>query len=217
MPAPILLHGFVMLKLYTVPTANGQRASIALEECGLEYDVRNVDLFGGEHRSPEMLALNPFGRMPVLEVTDEVAEPGQKIYGSLAIASYAAERADRLLPESDLRPEYHKWIGVIMTDLVPAFAAQFYLGTLAPEKFAWGIDFYADIIERFCRGIDEHLADRTYFVGDEYCLADVLAYPTATTSLARTPAGLEPYPNIAAWAGRVGARRAVQRGMQASS
>jgi len=203
-----------MLKLYTVPTSNGQRASIALEECGLACDKRMVDLFGGEHRSPEMLQLNPFGRMPVLAINDEEAEADRDIYGSLAIAQYAAERTGRLLPAPEDRPEYHKWVGIIMTDLAPAFSAQFYLGTLAPERFEWGIGFYDEIIARFSQGIDDHLADNPYFLGDYYSLVDALMYPTATTSMERMPGGLEPYPNIAGWVGRVGAREAVRRGME---
>ena len=199
-----------MRTLYTLPTANGQRASIALEECGLEFDTRDVDLLTGEHRNEEMLALNPFGRMPVLRY-----DSGETIYGSLAIGMHAAESTGLLLPADADRNAFHHWIGVIMTDLVPAFAAQFYLGQLAPSKFQWGIDFYADIIERFLRGIDDHLADREFFLPCGYTLVDVLMYPTAATSLARFPGGLGPYPGIARWADVVGSREAVRSGMQA--
>ncbi len=206
-----------MLKLYTVPTANGQRASIALEECGLAYDTRAVDLFVGEHRSVEMLDINPIGRMPVLGITGEAGEPDRNVYGSLAIGSYASERTGLLQPEPHLRPDYHKWVGILMTDLAPAFSAQFYLGSLAPEKFKWGIEFYADVINRISRVIDDHLSDKVFFLGDDYSLLDVLMYPTAATSMLRLPGGLEPYPNIARWAGLVAGRDAVQRGMRASS
>lgn len=84
-----------MRTLYTVPTANGQRASIALEECGLEFETRTVDLLTGEHRNEAMLALNPFGRMPVLQY-----DSGETIYGSMAIGMHAAERTGKLLPSA---------------------------------------------------------------------------------------------------------------------
>ncbi len=90
-----------MCTLNTVPTPNGKRASIALEECNLEYDIRIVDLTAGEHRSSEMLALNPVGRMPVLSVRDEPGEADRDLYGSLAIATYAAEKAGTLIPQSE--------------------------------------------------------------------------------------------------------------------
>jgi GST-like protein len=201
-----------MTTLYTVPTSNGQRASIALEECDIDYEPRMVDLFGGEHRSAEMLALNPFGRMPVLRLDD-----GQTIYGSLAIGMHAARTSGKLLPADADHDAFYHWIGIIMTDLVPAFAGQFYLGTLAPEKFEWGIEWYAGIIERFLGGIDDHLAQSEYFLANGYSLVDVLMYPTAATSLPRMPDGLETYPNIARWAALGGKREAVRRGVASSS
>lgn len=198
-----------MRTLYTVPTANGQRASIALEECGLEFETRAVDLFTGEHRNEAMLALNPFGRMPVLQYDSD-----ETIYGSMAIGMHAAEKTGKLMPSEADRDAFHHWNGVIMTDLVPAFAAQFYLGQLAPEKYDWGIEFFADIIQRFLKGIDDHLADRDFFLPCGFTLVDVLMYPTAATSMPRLPDGLAPYPGIARWAEAIGAREAVRSGMQ---
>lgn len=204
-----------MRTLYTVPTANGQRASIALEECGLNFEARAVDLFTGEHRNEAMLGLNPFGRMPVLQY-----ESGETIYGSMAIGMHAAEQSGHLLPTDADRNAFHHWNGIIMTDLAPAFAAQFYLGQLAPEKFEWGIEFYADIIQRFLRGIDDHLvknhlAKNDFFLPCGFTLVDVLMYPTAATSMPRLPEGMAPYPGIARWAEAIGARDAVRSGMQA--
>lgn len=201
-----------MTTLYTVATANGQRASVALEECGVNYKTRMVDVFGGEHRSEEMLALNPFGRMPVLQL-----DSGETIYGSFAISMYAAQSSGRLLPCESDRNAFSHWVGIIMTDLVPAFAGQFYLGTLAPEKFDWGVEFYAEIIQRFLKGIDDHLASSEYFLAGGFSLVDLLMYPTAATSVPRIPGGLGLYPNIAAWSERVAMREAVGRGMEVSS
>jgi len=167
-------------------------------------------LFTGEHRNDAMLALNPFGRMPVLQY-----DSGETIYGSMAIGMHAAEKTGKLLPSDADRDAFHHWNGVIMTDLVPAFAAQFYLGQLAPEKYEWGIDFFADIIRRFLKGIDDHLADRDFFLPCGFTLVDVLMYPTAATSIPRLPDGLAPYPGIVRWAEAVGTREAVRSGMQA--
>lgn len=203
-----------MLKLYTVPTANGQRASIALEECGLEYETRMIDLVAGEHRTAEMLAINPIGRMPVLT---GVGDDERRIYGSLAIGQYLAETTGRLRPPDSSLAAYHEWLGIIMTDLAAAFSAQFYLGVLAPQPQAWGIGFYLDVIERILGAIDAHLRDRRYFLDDDYTLVDVIMYPTAASSIPRLERGIEPYPAISAWADRVGARGAVQRGMARSA
>jgi len=146
-----------MTLLYTVPTANGQRASIALEECGIDYEVRMVDLGAGEHRSEEMLGRNPFGRMPLLEKDD-----GSYVYGSMAIGLHAAGKSGRLLPAEAERDAFHHWLGVIMTDLAPAFAWQFYLAVLAPEKFEWGLAFNGDVIRRYHRPPAVQLANADF-------------------------------------------------------
>jgi GST-like protein len=200
-----------MTLLYTVPTANGQRASIALEECAIAYESRTVDLLAGEHRSEEMLGLNPFGRMPLLQKDD-----GELVYGSMAIAMHAANESGRLLPSDADRDAFYHWIGVIMTDLVPAFAWQFYMNVLAPEKFDWGLSFNGDVIRRFLTAIDDHLANGDHFLPGGYSMVDVLFYPAAM-SAARMEGGLDPYRRIARWAAAVGERDAVRRGMAVSS
>ena len=202
----------LMNTLYTVNTTNGQRASIALEECEIGYAAQMVDLQTGEHRSEAMLRLNPFGRMPVLEHED-----GTTIYGSMAIALHAARQSGRLLPPEPERDAFDEWLGIIMSDLGPAFSGQFYFGVLAPERFEWGINLYEDVIARYLAAIDAHLESSEFFLPSGYSLADVLFYPTAKTSVARMPGGLDPYPNIARWETLVGAREPVRRGMAASS
>ncbi len=204
-----------MLTLYTVPTANGQRASIALEECDIRYDVRHVDLLAGEHRSAEMLALNPIGRMPVLAGEDDDGVP-VNVYGSHAIGLYASETSGRLVPAVNERADFHTWLGILQGDLAPAFAAQFHLGVLAPERYQWGLDWYADIIRRILEATDAHLDGRAFFLDSGYTIVDVMMYPTAVTSAARLDKRLEPYPALAAWVERVAARPAVQRGMEVS-
>lgn len=201
-----------MLTLFTVPTANGQRASIALEECGTEYAIRHVDFTKGEHRSTDVLAVNPLGRLPVL--VDESA--GLNVYGSLAIVRTVTRLADCLLPPAGTETAADHWTGILMTDLSPCFASQFHLGVLAPEPYAWGLDYYAEVIDRILAHIDAHLADNEFFLGAAYSYVDMLMYPTAATSATRLSEGLRPYPAIERWRGTVGARPAVQRGMAAS-
>lgn len=204
-----------MRTLFTVPTANGQRASIALEECGLAYQVRKVDIQSGEHRSEEMLALNPFGRMPVLQINPESASCNT-VYGCLAIGMHAAEQSGKLLPAANKSDAFNQWIGIIMTDLMPAFAGRFYLSALAPEPYEWGINWYSEIVDRFLGGIDAHLAGNEFFLGDDYTLVDVLMYPTTVTSMKGREKELAKHEHLVAWASRVATRDAVVRGMQAS-
>ena len=203
------------MKLYTVPTANGQRASVALEECGLRYETRQIDFQKGEHRSEEVLALNPLGRLPILAGLAET-ERDTAIYGSMAIARWAATGTGRLLPPADKLAAMEHWIGIVMTDLSPAFASQFHLSFLAPERDEWALGYYADMIQRVLTVIDTHLADNEYFLGSDYSLADVLMYPSAVSSTGRLDGGLDPYPCIRRWRDQVGERPAVIEGMAVS-
>ena len=201
-----------MRTLYTVPTANGQRASIALEECGLEYSIRPIDFSKGEHRSEEVLAANPLGRLPIL--VDDAT--GLNVYGSLAIVRTVTRLAGMLLPSEGEETAADHWTGILMTDLSPCFASQFHLGVLAPEPYAWGLGYYAEVIDRILKHIDAHLTDREYFLDAGYSYVDILMYPTAATSAARLPDGLTPYPAIERWRDSVASRPAVERGMAAS-
>ena len=198
-----------MIRLCTCDTANGQRARIALEEAGVEYAAEFPDLGEGEHQRPDMLALNPMGRLPfvVIGAGDSV----RTIYGSLAIAMYATERAPRLLP-GDRIDMYH-WFGILLTDLAPALAGQFVFTRLAPEPNDWAVSLYTGAAERMAAHLDRHLEGHEYFVNAEFSVVDIVAYPIAATSLARLPGGLRRFPSLHRWAQRIGERPAVRRGM----
>ena len=168
-----------------------------------------IDMVAGEHRSDEMLALNPIGRMPVLVDDDQV------VYGSLAIGQYAAQSAPGLLPDSDLA-SFHVWLGIIMTDLAPAFSVQYIAGVLSPSPDNWTVGFYVDAIRRILTATDDHLACNEFIHSSGYSLADIMLYPMAVTSAKRLDGGLENWPNLVRWADVVGAREPVIRGMAAS-
>jgi len=197
--------------LYTVPTANGQKAQVVLEELGLSYDTASADLAAGEHRSPEMLALNPFGKLPFL------IDQGESVYGSMAIAFYACEKAGRLMP-SDLaeRRDMYQWVGMMASDMSPALAGQFMFSEIIPVDDARVVDYYVEAAQRLFEVLNARLAARDYLVGETLTVTDLLAYPSAATSAARLPGGLTSWPHIQRWAEMIGARPAVARGMARS-
>ncbi len=196
------------MQLYTVPTANGQKAQIVLEELGFEYATVSVDLMAGEHRSPQIMALNPFGKLPFL------IDEGAAVYGSMAIALYACEKAGKLIP-TDLasRRDMYQWAGMLASDLSPALAGQFMFSEIIPLQDARVVDHFVESAQRLFGVLDAHLESRRYVVGDGLTVTDLLAYPSAVTSAARLPGGLKPWPNIQRWAALIGAREAVARGM----
>jgi GST-like protein len=140
------------------------------------------------------------------------------VYGSAAILQYLAEKTGRLLPRSGReRAKVLEWLGIISSDIAPAFSGQFVFNVVAQEKQPWAIAFYDRLCARMAQTIEDQLAVTPYLGGDEYSIADILAYPVATVSMKRYPGNLDGHPNIARWAAMLGARPAVQRGMRVPS
>ncbi|MEZ5459182.1 MAG: glutathione binding-like protein [Steroidobacteraceae bacterium] len=85
---------------------------------------------------------------------------------------------------------------------------------MSQEKQPWAIDFYNKLCDRMVATMELQLSQTRYLAGDDYTIADMIAYPVAAVSMLRWPGNLDRHPQIARWAGEVGARPAVQRGMQ---
>ncbi len=203
-----------MIALHTTATSNGYKASIMLEEVALPYRVHAYDLAKGEHLAPSFLALNPVGRVPTL-VDDTVDGPPVSVYGTAAICYYLADKTGRLLPaEPDARAATHQWVGIVSSDIAPAYSGQFTFNILAPQKLPWAIDYYNRLCDRLLGPLEARLASHRYLAGERYTIADILAYPVAAVSMLRYPGSLQAHPQLARWSAEVGARPAVQRGMR---
>lgn len=206
-----------MIECFCVPTANGQKATILLEELALDYELTQLDLRKGEHLAPEYLAINPVGRAPMIIDRDGPDGEPLTVYGTLAIAVYLCEKAGKLLPTAGAqRAQVFQWMAFIASDLSPAFTGQFVHGVMAKEKHEDVIAHYVALAHRMLKVLEQQLAANAFVAGAEYTAADILAYPAAVTSAARLQGGLEDYPAIRAWAERIGQRPAVQRGMAAA-
>lgn len=207
-----------MIELHLAFTANGYKATVLLEELELPYRVVPCDLTKGEHLSPEFLAMNPMGRIPVLVDPVSTGESPITVYGTAAIALYLAEKVGRLLPTDPReRAAAYEWVGIASSDIGPAYSGQFAFEVMAREKSEWGIAFYRGLCDRFLTVMNTRLASVPYLAGSEFSIADVLAYPIAAISAKRYPGNLDAYRAISRWASEVAARPGVQRGMSVSS
>ncbi len=201
-----------LITLYAATTANGQKATIALEECELEYELHNLILPKQEHLSEKFLKLNPVGRIPAL-IDDE---SGANVYGTMAIAIYLAERCNRFLPTSlNARATVFDRAAFISSDLAPAFAGQFIFSVIVQPPQPDTVEYYEGQVHRMAAVMDTYLGESEFIAGDEYTIADMLGYPMAATSLARLPGAIDRYPNIQRWSAEIGQRPAVARGMAA--
>jgi GSH-dependent disulfide-bond oxidoreductase len=203
-----------MIEVFSTPTANGQKIHIMLEETGLAYRVRNVDLAGGEHKSPPVLSHNPLGKIPA--IYDPHGPDGLPIsLGETgAIALYLARKAQKFGPESAReQAEFDYWGHAVSAGLAPPFAMQFYFTKLAPERVDWAIETFEKAARAMLGVFDDRMATRHFMIGERFTAIDALVYPHLATSAQRLGGGLSGFGNLQRYAERLSKRDGVRRGM----
>lgn len=204
-----------MIDLWSVPTANGQKVHIALDEAGLAWRATMVDLTKGEHRTPEFLALNPFGKAPVMRDPDGPGGRPLVLAETLAIAWYAAEKGANGLISDDpaARAEQMMWAAAISSSVSMPFAMQFFATHLAPKPDPWLIETMTSGARRSLDVFEALLAERAWVCGPTFSVVDCLLFPVVATSSKRLDGWLEGYPSLRRWHDEVARRPAVQKGM----
>ncbi|MCB1909332.1 MAG: glutathione S-transferase N-terminal domain-containing protein [Rhodocyclaceae bacterium] len=203
-----------MLALYTWTTPNGRKVSIMLEELGLDYEVRPVDITRRAQFSAEFLALSPNSKIPVIIDPEGPDTRPIVVFESGAILIYLAEKSGRLLPR-DPRSRYDvlQWLMFQMGGIGPTFGQVHHFLRFADEQVPYAIRRYCAEARRLYAVLERRLAEREWLAGDDYSIADIATYPW----VARHPwqqVELADYPAVAAWYERIGCRPAVQRGME---
>jgi GST-like protein len=197
-----------MIELYTSPTPNGYKASIMLEETGMDYAVHAIDLAKGEQKTPEFLAMNPNGRIPVIVDHDN---DDFVVFESGAILIYLAEKSGQLLPQEEkMRSQVLQWLMFQMGGVGPMMGQANVFFRYFPEKISAAINRYQHEGRRLLSVLDGQLAGRDYLC-DEYSIADIATWPWAVTHQwsGIDVSGLD---NLQAWLERMAQRPAVARG-----
>jgi glutathione S-transferase len=197
-----------VIDLYTAPTPNGRKVSIALEELGAAYEVHAVDLKSGAQKAPGFLAINPNGRIPA--IVDRGADDFA-VFESGAILIYLAETFGRLLPGTVKgRSVVIQWLMWQMGGLGPMHGQANVFNRYFPEKIPAVIKRYQDETMRLFGVMEQRLAGEEFLAG-EYSIADIACWPWV---MQHDWAGLEigHLPNLQRWLGDIGARPAVKRG-----
>jgi GST-like protein len=200
-----------MIDLYTAATPNGHKASIALEELALPYELKVLDLSTGEQKTPEFLAINPNGRIPAIV---DRAEDDFAVFESGAILIYLAEKTGKLMP-SDVkgRSRVLQWLMFQMGGIGPMMGQANVFYRYFPEKIQPAIDRYQGESKRLFRVLDGHLKDNEYLAG-EYSIADIANFAWVRTHR-WSGVEVDDLPNLQRWLDAIKERPAVQRGLHA--
>lgn len=166
-----------MIELYTAPTPNGHKISIALEELGLSYEVNEVRLDRGMQRDPAFQKLNPNGRIPVIVDRDA---GDFVLFESGAILIYLAEKAGALLPkEQQRRSVVLQWLMFQVGGVGPMFGQAFVFRNYFPEKLPSVIARYTNESRRLLAVLNTRLEGVPYLGGADYSIADIATFPWA--------------------------------------
>ena len=209
------------LQLYSLPTPNGVKVSIMLEEIALPYEVHRIDIGNNENRTPEFLSLNPNGKIPAIIDPDGPGGAPIGLFESGAILLYLAEKTGKLLPrDAARRYETIEWVFFQMAAVGPMFGQVGYFHKFAGREIAdkRPLERYSDESKRLLGVLETRLAARQWIVGDEYTIADISLLGWVRNLIgfyeARELVAFDTLKLVPAWLERGLARPAVQRGLE---
>ncbi|MGY4826954.1 glutathione S-transferase N-terminal domain-containing protein [Sphaerotilaceae bacterium SBD11-9] len=168
------------IQLYSLPTPNGVKVSIALEETGLPYEPHLVNFGTNDQLSPEFLSLNPNNKIPAIIDPDGPGGKPLALFESGAILVYLAAKSGQLMP-ADLAARYEtlQWLMFQMGGIGPMFGQVGFFHKFAGKDYEdkRPRDRYVAEARRLLSVLDKHLAGRAWIMGDEYTIADIASFP----------------------------------------
>ena len=201
-----------MIDLYYWPTPNGHKITLFLEEAGLDYSIKPVDIGKGDQFKPEFLAFSPNNKMPAI-IDHDPADGGKPIsvFESGAILLYLADKTGKFIPRDPRgRVQALEWLFWQMGGLGPMTGQYGHFHVYAPEDIAYAKDRYRNEALRLLGVLDRRLQDREFIAGDEYGIADMASYPWINP-YAKAPLDLELFANVRRWHTAIATRPATQR------
>ena len=209
------------IQLYSLPTPNGVKVSIMLEETGLAYEPHLVSFDSGDQRSPEFSTLNPNQKIPA--ILDPNGPDGQPLalFESGAILIYLAEKSSQFLPQ-DAAARYQaiQWLMFQMGGIGPMFGQVGYFHKFAGKDYEdkRPLERYVAESRRLLGVLDRHLAGRAWIMGDDYGIADIATWPWVRNLVGFYGAGelvkIDEFPEVTRVLAAFVARPAVARGLQ---
>ncbi|MGB9367699.1 MAG: glutathione S-transferase C-terminal domain-containing protein [Xanthobacteraceae bacterium] len=209
------------LQLYSLNTPNGVKVSIMLEEIALPYEAHLVDFGKDEQKTPEFLSLNPNGKIPAIIDPDGPGGKALPLWESGAILGYLAGKTDKMIPLDPARMiEAMQWVHFQASAVGPMFGQVGFFNKFAGKAYEdkRPLQRYVNESKRILGVMDQRLAGRPWFMGDDYTIADISMLGWVRNLItfyeARELVEFDTFGNVAAWLERGLARPAVQRGLQ---
>lgn len=209
------------IQLYSLPTPNGVKISIALEELELPYEAHRVDFDKNEQKSPEFLSLNPNGKIPAIIDPDGPNGRPLALFESGAILLYLTDKTGRLIPQDPaLRYETIQWVFFQVGGIGPMFGQVGYFNKFAGRELEdkRPLERYRDEAIRLLDVIENRLEGRAWIMGDDFTIADIsmLAWVRNLINFyeARDLVDFDKLKHTPKWLERGLARPAVERGLQ---
>ena len=205
-----------MIEVHMVPTPNGYKVTIMLEEIGMPYRMIPYNIIAGDQFKPEFLAINPNNKLPaIVDLDPPDGGAPYPVFESGAILAYLADISGQLWPrELRARHDAMQWLMFQMAGLGPMHGQAHHFVRYAPENIPYALERYLNEARRLMRVLDGRLGKVEYLAG-EYSIADIACWPWIRAArVIEIP--LEDYPNLKRWFEAVDARPGVQRGTAAS-
>ena len=211
------------IQLYTLNTPNGQKASICLEEMGLEYEAHTINIMKNDQFDPDYLKLSPNSKIPTL--LDPNGPEGETVVlmESIVILQYLADKTGQFFPRTyRARLEAQQWLTFQAAHIGPMFGqfGHFHVYAKGKTTDTYARDRYLNETKRLLKVLDARLQDREHLMGD-YSIVDMATMPWVEGLVDAYKAGdvldLDSLPNVSAWRKRVTSRPAYQRGKNVGS
>ena len=200
-----------MIDVYYWTTPNGHKVTMFLEEAGIEYALKPVNIGKGDQFDADFLKISPNNKIPAI-VDHEPADGGKAIsvFESGAILLYLAGKTGKFIP-ADLRGQVQclEWVMWQMGGLGPMLGQNHHFAMYAPEKIPYAIDRYTRETNRLYAVLDKRLAGRPFILGKQYSIADMAAYPWINPE--RQGQNIDDFPNLKRWKAAIRARPATER------
>jgi GSH-dependent disulfide-bond oxidoreductase len=208
------------LQLYSLPTPNGVKVSIMLEEIGLPYEVHVIDFNKGDQRTAEFLSLNPNGKIPAILDPDGPGGEPLPLFESGAILQYLAEKTGQFLPaDAARRYETIQWLHFQVGGIGPMFGQLGFFNKFAGREYEdkRPLQRYVGESKRLLGVLETRLAGRQWIMDEDYTIADISMLGWVRNLIgfyeARELVAFDSLKEVPAWLERGLARPAVQRGL----